>query len=560
MKSIEKNIKFILLLVYFSCLISHISSYGQKLDQGLRFTELNQIKHAKSFFLNTIRQNPANSESWRYLGDIYYNNNKSDSAEICYNKGIEVNKEDAYNYIGLAKIQLKKGDQTNSKATFDKALKMMKNTKDAYFYIYVADAYLANNNFDEALNYLDKAKNINKSLPEIYLKRGEVFIAETNKAGDAANEFERALYYNPNSAKAYFELGKLYVLAWNYDEALKNFQNTIRIDSNYIPVSKELGELYYRANKNTLAANAYAKYIAKAEVTSADIARYAEMLYFSNNYQKSSVFIDKFLNVDSNNFVLLRLQAYNCYEMGDYKKGLKAFKRMYKMVNKENKLLISDYEYYAKFLTKDGKDSLAIINYLQTVKMDSNKSAYYEDIAKAYERLNKYAKAAINYQLYIKKKKSPDANDYYQLGKTCYIVISDPTVPVDSITRQKYAAKGDSACAKVIQLLPDKYNGYIYRARINSILDKDFDYEKGLAKPYYEQALQIMEPTPDKYKNEIIEAYSYLGYFYFIKNDLETSKTYWKKILVIDPDNKTANEAIKGLTRPRVQKRKPVNQ
>ncbi len=556
----------LIIIISLISLISGSDIFSQNLDQGLKYVELNQVKHAKGFFYNFIKRSTLNSQlsilnshAWLNLGDIYAAENNLDSANICYNKGIEANPEDGYNYIGVAKIEMKKTSpnyELITKNYIDKAIKLMRNAKDAKFYIYIGDAYFYNQNYDKAFFYLDKAKEINKTIPELYLERGDVFMAQS-KAGEAANEYERALYFNKNYAKAYYEEGKLYVLAWNYDEALKNFQNVINIDSNYIPVYKELGELYYRANQNKKAAEAYAKYIAKAEIAPADIARYAQMLFFSNNYQKSSDVIDRYLKVDSNNFVLLRIKAYDNYELKNYNEGLKAMKKMLKLVNKDNKLITTDYEYNAKFLANDHKDSLAINYYILAIQHDSSKTYIYEDIAKCYENMNKYQKAVVYYQKLINAKKVKEINDYYVMGKDCYRIISDQTNPVDTATRRKFAAKADSAFDIIIKQLPDQHYGYIYKARVSAVLDPST--ESGLAKPWYEKAVEIMEKTPDKFTTELIEANEYLGFYYFIKKEYNTSETFWKKNLTIDPNNAKAHEALEGIKKMRV-KPKPKTQ
>ena len=54
---------------------------------------------------------------------------------------------------------------------------------------------------------------------------------------------------------------------------------------------------------------------------------------------------------------------------------------------------------------------------------------------------------------------------------------------------------------------------------------------------------------PTKYKKEISETYSYLGFYYFVKNDKNTSVEYWKKLQDIDPDNLKAQEALKSLAK-----------
>ena len=93
--------------------------------------------------------------------------------------------------------------------------------------------------------------------------------------------------------------------------------------------------------------------------------------------------------------------------------------------------------------------------------------------------------------------------------------------------------------------VPDNYLGNFWRARANSLLDPETT--EGLAKPYYEAALAILESKPDASKSLIVECESYLGYYYFVKNDFPTSKVYWNKILAIDPANETAKKALEGI-------------
>jgi lipoprotein NlpI len=69
----------------------------------------------------------------------------------------------------------------------------------------------------------------------------------------------------------------------------------------------------------------------------------------------------------------------------------------------------------------------------------------------------------------------------------------------------------------------------------------------GLAKPFYEKALEIIILDPEKYKKAISEVYAYLGYYYLVKEDNNTSMEYWKKLLELDPENPNALKAIQSL-------------
>lgn len=81
--------------------------------------------------------------------------------------------------------------------------------------------------------------------------------------------------------------------------------------------------------------------------------------------------------------------------------------------------------------------------------------------------------------------------------------------------------------------VPDNYLGNFWRARVNSL--RDPETTQGLAKPYYEAALSILEQKPDATKSVLVECNSYLGYYYFVKEDYNQSNCigirYWKLIL-----------------------------
>lgn len=77
---------------------------------------------------------------------------------------------------------------------------------------------------------------------------------------------------------------------------------------------------------------------------------------------------------------------------------------------------------------------------------------------------------------------------------------------------------------------------------MNSALDPETD--KGLAKPFYEKTIEVLDAKGDGDPRIYIECYSYLGYYYYVKEDIENSKIYWEKILAIDPTNEIANRAM----------------
>ena len=115
----------------------------------------------------------------------------------------------------------------------------------------------------------------------------------------------------------------------------------------------------------------------------------------------------------------------------------------------------------------------------------------------------------------------------------------------NELEKKSYLKKADEIFAEISQRVPDNYLGYFWRARTNAMADPEST--EGLAKPYYESALALLEKKTDASKSLIIECESYLGYYHFLKKDYDQSKVYWNKILQLDPENVTAKQALQGL-------------
>lgn len=157
--------------------------------------------------------------------------------------------------------------------------------------------------------------------------------------------------------------------------------------------------------------------------------------------------------------------------------------------------------------------------------------------------MKNYPEAIRLYKLYLDVLDSKaKVSDLFLLGRLYYMAACDPEYADNKVI---YLTKADEIFAEVSQKIPDNYLGYFWRARTCTISDPET--VEGLAKPYYEKALNILEEKGGSSNSLIIECESYLGYYYFVKKDYEQSKLYWNKILELDPENQTARQALEGL-------------
>ena len=72
----------------------------------------------------------------------------------------------------------------------------------------------------------------------------------------------------------------------------------------------------------------------------------------------------------------------------------------------------------------------------------------------------------------------------------------------------------------------------------------------GIAKPYYEKVVEVLserEEITSLIKDALKEAYSYLGYYYYLQRDNPNTLLYWNKVLELDPENEYGKQVLKSL-------------
>ncbi len=484
---------------------------------------------AKSYFLNG---NIDAMDSY-YLGKIYLITNKKDSAEFYFNKGLQLYPANAYNKVGLA--TLSNDTKALSAIAGDKMFK-----KDPQMLIAVAQAFAFNNNQQQVDNYVARAKKADKRHPLPFIFEGDQFLAQ-KKTNEAASKYENALYFDPNSKIALLKLSQIYENV-RTQVAVDYLNKAIELDPQYAVGLASLGDLSYRKGFYPQALDAYNKYFNVIKPSPADYERYVAILYFNKKYDQALDAISK----ASDTFVMNRLKMYSLTELGKYDEALAAGQKFFNMVNSTD-IIAQDLTTYADLLSRNKQYAEAATYFNRAYKLDTTKVDILKDLAKTYENAKDYGNATICYQTLASK---PEAalSDIFMLGRLYYIAGNDETI-TDAALKATYLTQADNTFKTVVERMPDNYMGYFWRARTNTALDPELT--QGLAKPYYEKALELMLPQKDERKGEIIEAYRYLGYYYYVKNDMAQAKSTFNKILELDPTNETALQVIKNIDTPK---------
>jgi len=530
-------------LTVFFILTGCIISNAQTLVEGLKAIDFEKYEQARNIFKELVSKEPKKGDYNYYLGQTYVYLMQTDSAIQAYHSGITAEANNPKNYIGLGEILMNENKIAEAKVQFTKALSFSKdregNSSDALALAMVAEAMVDGETklLDEALSYVKQALEINKRSYEILTIAGDVYL-EMNNGGEAANNYERAIKLDSNNAKAYTKVSNIWLRVRNGEAAYDALVKALAKDSNYALALRNMAELYFQSRKYEKAKEYYARYLSNSEPSISNKIRFAQILFKTKEYDEVLSKIEEIFKADQNNIYLFRLGGYSCYEVAEAKKdtsryriGIDYMESFFKKVEPK-KILLSDYEYYGKLLSKvNGREEDGILNFNKVLNLDSSKIEMYNEIAKTYNKQRKYGDAATNFEIYINKKNKPNAIDYSLLGRAFY--------------NSKQFGKSDTAYMKLIELRPDYADSYYQRGNCNAFLDVDGQYT--VAKEQYEKYLLLTEPTPDKYKKQILDAYDYLAKYYIKKDDNAKAKEYLNKTLALDPENKTAKEYLKQL-------------
>lgn len=525
-------------LVGLIILFQSITSIAQTLESAIQKSNNEQLDAAISELLALQKSSPDKGEIYFYLGENYFQKDKSDSAEYFYKKGIEKNPTYPLNYVGYGKILWYQGKIDDAKAQFFKATSISQN-KNAQVFREIAKVYIyaPQKSFDEAIGLIQKAIKLEPKNPENHILLGDALLEKNPTDGSPAiKEYNEAIKLNPKSATGTLRIGKLYERARNYNLALENYKKAIEIEPNYAPAYRELAELYHKANQDNKAIEMYEKYLQLNNTPEARY-RYASFLFEKKSYEDAIKEMEALLNQGWKNPYVYRILAYSYYELGDkkdkdaYSKGFRYIQNFFENAGNNFKYLPSDFKYKGLLMIKNNNDSLGMIEVEKAIKMDSSiANDLYKEIGKTALKNKKYEQAASYFD-----KVNPSAmtaQDWFEAGRAYYYA--------------KQFDKADTAFGNVIAKLPNFDVTYVWKGRTKANLDPK--NEKWLAFPYYDRFFQLVKPeernTPSK-KSNIIEACEYLGYYYMAQKNKDKATEYYTIIKDLDPNNPKAQAFFK---------------
>ena len=543
------------------------SVFAQSLADAKKAIDAEQYVKAKGMLKNLTNTQPTNAEAFFQLGWVYLAQDYVDSAKVAFNKGVAADAKSPLNYVGLGVAANLNNDATGANASFKQAIDLTKK-KDAEPYLYIGRGYLLGGedgkvspqNANAAIDALTKGKTANEKDPNIFIELGNAYRSQF-KSNEAYSNYQQALTLDPKSVVANTAIGVLWKYADSFEAAESAFKKATTDDANFGPAYREWAETENReatnrgknASEKIASAVAHFKqYLGLTDQSDETLLRYADFLVRAGKWDEVQKVASQLAAAPKPNARVYRYLGYAALENKDYKAAAAAMSKWFASADAK-RLLPRDYLYQGRAQLAGGQDTtLAVSTLTKAIELDSTFSDVYKDIAGVHVARRKYVDAAIAYTNLLKRSKNLTFGDYLAAGRYGYFgfnneqgakLKADPSFKQDS----SLLVKADSALSYMQRkMTTPNFNAALFRGRIAELRDPSRDNKRGLAKPFYEQVVALLEPKgaaiAGQEKVALIEAYDYLGniYAYKEKDDVKAAE-FFNKAKALDPADAQAD-------------------
>lgn len=520
-----------------------ITGSAQGFKDAVEYYRADQPDEAEIIINRTINEAGTDKSMANfYLGQIAFHRENYANAKNFFEKGITLNADNGYNYVGLGEVALQQGDKSAADDFFKQAAKL--NKKDAVLLTEIARAFYNADAVKYAKDiekYIKDARKADKDCPAIFILEADM-LAPVN-VGDAAGYYEMAMSAadGVKYPEAFVKYARTYFPV-NPNYAIDGLKKLLELQPNSALAQRELAEKYYDNDQLTMAAEQYGKYIQNPNHFKRDEQRYVGLLYFGKKYDESNALAAKILSEDPDNFYMKRMRMLNYAALEQPEKAIEEGDKFFQATGE---FVPNDYTTYGDMLIAMGQDSIGVLQYEKALTLAPDKASLYKDISQAYTAAKMYDKAAEAQQKYIDMDPEHTTNDVMILARR-YQNAAATSAP-DSPEHADFSQKAIKAIEEVYTKVPDNLQVLSARSRIYLIANNNEmndDIEQQLVK-----IMEILDADPENVtarKQDYIFALNLLGKYNLAK-DREKAKAYYTKFLEINPENEQLRTFVENL-------------
>ena len=421
-----------------------------------------------------------------------------------------------------------------------------KNKKNPEAILKIAQAFYAQKDTANARKFANLANEAGKpkyQFAPAYLLLGDIEASYGTDGGKAASYYNQAITFNPKNPEGYKKWAMVYRKISPTQAAKKLEEMKVQCPDEDIDAFK--GHIFMLANDEK---QAYENYV-KADINKLDklgLNEFVRCSYFTGHFADAVRAAEAGIKLEPRNPTFNRIAMFANYELKNYDA---AKDYIHKYFYETDSAKVSEYDHFYTALI------------YQALEDKANMYAHYDkalELVNDQSMIKRWAILKSVSDSYLKEKEFENAIKYYEQYLAC-----KPNLNFDDEEGMAniYSKYGDADPAKkkemtnkaieIFGTLAEKYPVQVVyatfmRAGLNNKLDDNM--KNNLAKADYQKVVDLLANKADRTKGEdtmLKTSYHYLMYNAFLNKNTAGAKEIAEKILVIDPEYKSALEILK---------------
>lgn len=484
------------------------------LEYGNTLLALKKFKEAEEVFQKGIATNKRTDEFYNGLGLAQFGQGAGNKAELSFRQAIQRNPNAAAYHKNLGDVNMASQIYTIAADAYKNALKQ--DSANVEVRHLLARAYILNKSYNEAVVELQAVLRLDSTFAKAYQDLGKLYIFSAKNAGDTSH-YQKAVaalskytQLDPKNAEAFLDLARAQIAVKNAEGAREAARQALAIDSTLCDAyfiagqalqdtKKDSASLFavledYNRYETCLHRNPDFKWSAKDYEFFIRRGRANRAFSDSTHYTMALADFKKVLEFLPNNTAILADIGLTEYYLKHYEAAHEAFSKKL-AADSTSPAAVNGYFYHGYTLQQLGRDSAAAHAFKRVTVLKSDFLGGWIQLGDAYIRLKDYPGALEAYNRVLAK----DSNH------------------VDAL----------------------KYVGFVYLS--------EQKYSQAL--PYLERAWKQVTGKGLKVCEQV-DLLTYLGQAYTPLKSHSRAKEYFERCLDCEPNNKTCKENLdylKGL-------------
>lgn len=423
-----------------------------------------------------------------------------------------------------------KGDVAATKAQVKEFMKL--NKKDAEAVAGLGRAFMNAKNLEQAKIYADLAIKVGKASAAGYILHGDIAAIEEN-GGEAAMWYQTGTTVDPKNPTSYVKYARIYQRV-DPDGAVEMLKKLGEIDPTY-PVDAAAGYMFSQNDRLKTAIEYFDKVKDVTTMEDYILFDYASTAYVMEQYDKAVNLANKGIAKYPTYNAFNRIGMYASDKKKDYETAANYGAKLF-AANDTVKFTANDYIFYGDALTNTGKYDEAVAAYNHISEVEPENKEVKKLISATLVKAKKFAEAVTAMEGYIADK--GESVSYKEYDALADIYIDEADGAEDAAKAEAYK-KADQVYATIAEKFDYAATYAVWkRALMNHQINPDL--KVGLALPYYQQYISLVEPKADKSAaelNKLATAYTYLAVHYIQNDKKAEAKEFAGKLLEIKPED-----------------------